>query len=234
MELWVTNTHKTILFLRAFPHNAWFLLYCTNKMDPPSWKTNKTLWFYWFLKLKPSFLLYCTKKTNHFNQKCCTVPKKQKKNNVSRPMALDAGPSQPGPLANGLETLFFLVFLVQYNTFGWNDLFFWYSTAKMKVWASKNNKTIVFYWFFKTAEPFYLYSTTKMELGVTKTNENTTFLWSCPDKAAFLLYRTNKMALPSWKTNKTLWFYWFFKMADPFYWYSTAKMELCTENISKT
>ena len=63
------------------------MLYCTNKMALPPSKTNKTIWFYWYLKLKPPFLLYCTKKTNHFMQKCCTVPKKPKK-----PMFLDQWP----------------------------------------------------------------------------------------------------------------------------------------------
>ena len=79
LVLRVTKTNENILFLISFPYKAPFSLYCTNKMDLPSWRTNKTLWFYWFLKLKPAFLLYCTKKTNHFKQKCRTVPKKQKK-----------------------------------------------------------------------------------------------------------------------------------------------------------
>ena len=48
--------------------------------------------------------------------------------------------------------------------------FCWYSTTKMKVWASKTNKTIMFY-FFKTADRFYSYSTPKIEPGVTKTNK---------------------------------------------------------------
>ena len=58
------------------------------------------------------------KKNQSFYAKALYCTKKTKKTNVSRPMALDAGPSQPGPLANGLETLFFLFFLVQYSTFG--------------------------------------------------------------------------------------------------------------------
>ena len=57
-------------------------------------------------------------KNQSFHAKVLYCTKKNKKNTVSRPMALDAGPSQPGPLANGLETLVFLVFLVQYSTFG--------------------------------------------------------------------------------------------------------------------
>ena len=76
-------------------------------------------------------VLYQKNKSFHAKVLYCT--KKTKKTNVSRPMALDAGPSQPGPLAIGLETLVFLVFLVRYSTFGRNDLFFGYSTAKMKV-----------------------------------------------------------------------------------------------------
>ena len=83
---WVKPTFPTkgfmfeqnILFLIAFPHKALCLLYCSNKMALPSWKTHKTLWFYLFLMPKPSFLLYCTKKSNLLDQKCCTVPKKHR------------------------------------------------------------------------------------------------------------------------------------------------------------
>ena len=39
-----------------------FYWYSTTKMELRVTKTNETLWFYWFLKLKPAFLLYCTKK----------------------------------------------------------------------------------------------------------------------------------------------------------------------------
>ena len=127
MKLQVTKTKENTRFLISFPHKASFLLYCTNKIDLPSWKTNKTLWFYWFLKLKHTFLLYCTKKTNHFMQKCCTVPKK---------MFLDQWPWMlvPASLASGQwsrNIVFFgffgtvqhfclrcLVFLVQYSKNG--------------------------------------------------------------------------------------------------------------------
>ena len=118
---------------------------------------------------------------------CGTVPKKQsfwqkvlyctKKTLVSWCWVQESW-SEPGwSLANGLETFVFLVFVVQYNTFGWNDWFFWYSTAKMKVWASKTNKTIRFYWFLKMAEPFSWYSTAKMKLFVEKITKTICFYW---------------------------------------------------------
>ena len=111
MELRATKTYENILFLLAFPHKAVFLLYCTNKLALPSWKTNKTLWFYWFLKLKPSFLLYCTKKINHFSRKCCTVPKKQKKMFLDHwPRTSLAQTSSPDPKIK-------------------KPILFWYSTA---------------------------------------------------------------------------------------------------------
>ena len=84
-------------------------------------------------KKNTSFLakvLYCTKKT--------------KKNNVSRPLAKERPVSDQLSWPQDQETY---AFLVQYSTFGQKDCFFWYSTAKMKVWASKTNKTIRFYLF---------------------------------------------------------------------------------------
>ena len=106
------------------------------------------------------------KKNKSFHAKVLYCTKKTKKNNVSGSLARGPGWLGPASKAIGLETLVFLVFLVQYNTFAWNDWFFWYSTTKIKVWVSKTNKTIMLHWFFKTAEPFYWYSTTKMESGV--------------------------------------------------------------------
>ena len=149
------------------------MLYCTNKIDLPCWKTNTTVWFYCFLMLKPTFLLYCTKKTNHFSQKCCTVPKNKKKN-VSRPLAKDQPGSGQLSWPQDQETY---AFLVQYSTFGQKACFFWYSTAKMKVWASKTTKTIRFYWFLKMSEPFYWYSTAKMKLCIEKITKTLCFYW---------------------------------------------------------
>ena len=118
MELGATKTNLKNMFLISFPHKASFVLYCTSKMDLSSEKKQKTLMVLFVFETQTFIFVVLYKKCNFYNQKCCTVQKKNKKNNVSRPMALDAGPSQPGPLANGLETLFFfLFFLVQYNTF---------------------------------------------------------------------------------------------------------------------
>ena len=107
------------------------------------------------------------KKNKSFQPKVLYCTKKNKKNNASRSLARGPGWLGPASKATGLETLFFLVFLVQYSTFGWNDWFFLYSTAKMKVWASKTNKTIRFYWFSQTADQFYWYSTAKIKLSKT-------------------------------------------------------------------
>ena len=118
--------------------------------------------------------------------------------------------SEPGwSLANGLETLVFLVFLVQYSTFGRNDWFFWYSTAKMEVWASKTNKTVRFYWFFKTADQFYWYSTAKKKLCLESISKTTCFLLVFGNQSFIfaVLHRSEGRSLtnPWWKGQITDW-----------------------------
>ena len=105
-------------------------------------------------------VLYCTKKT--------------KKTNVSRPLAKDQpGPDQL-PWAKDQETY---AFLVQYITFGQKDCFCLYSTAKMKVWVSKTNKTIRFYCVFRDGRAILLVQYSKNEALRGKDNKNIVFLF---------------------------------------------------------
>ena len=74
-------------------------------------------------------VLYCPKKTNLFLQKCCTVPKKPKKNNLFQSCC----PAR----SQDLKRLFFLVFLGQYSTLAKKDWFFWDSTVFLLIFLQK-------------------------------------------------------------------------------------------------
>ena len=145
-------------------------------MALPFWKTNKTLRFYLVLEAQTFiFAVLYQKKTTFLTQSAILYQK-----SIGF-LILGSGELVWAGLFLGQWSrnivFFFLFFLVQYITFGWNDWFFWYSTAKMKVWASKTNKTLRFYLFFKTADQFYWYSTAKIMLCTEKLSKTICFYW---------------------------------------------------------
>ena len=75
--------------------------------------------------------LYCPKKTNPFLQKCCTVPKNQKKTIFSGP-----GTSQGNKTG---KDWFFWFFLGQYSTFAKKD---WFFLGQYSTFARKLTKTL--------------------------------------------------------------------------------------------
>ena len=84
-----------------------------------------------------SIFVVLYQKTNHFNQKCCTVPKKPKTQ-----MFLDHWPRTSLAQSSSPDPKIKKPMLFWYSTalFVKKLVFFLYSTAKIKVWASKTSK----------------------------------------------------------------------------------------------